>query len=175
MQSKIEKKFFCFWGKFIWTTIVKLSLLRTGYLSSESNLLTSSPKIWHVNKRDFFWLNWLGSDQWILWKCSDADFNIPSARLPCCFSKGPLKRDFLGIYLNTSSESVISKIQNLWVSSFFPKCFRFNLDFKTGEKNWQKVFCWWGNYIWIGIVKLCLLRAGYFWSAANVSTSSTKI
>ena len=65
-SRKLRKSFFCFWGKFIWTTIVKLSLLRTGYLSSESNLLTSSPKIWHVNKRDFFWLNWLGSDQWIL-------------------------------------------------------------------------------------------------------------
>ena len=33
--------------------IVKLSLLRTGHLTWESNLLTSSPKILHVNKRDF--------------------------------------------------------------------------------------------------------------------------
>ena len=53
--AKNWEKVFRFWGN----CIVKLSLLRTEYLSSESTLLTSSPKIWHVKKRDFFWLNWL--------------------------------------------------------------------------------------------------------------------
>ena len=33
---------------------VKLSLLGTGYFSSAADVLTSSPKIWHVNNRDFF-------------------------------------------------------------------------------------------------------------------------
>ena len=33
--------------------------------------------------------------------------------LPCCLSKGPLKHDFLGIYLTTISESVTSKIDQL--------------------------------------------------------------
>ena len=32
---------------------MKLSLLRTGYISSAANVLTSSPKIWHVKKRYF--------------------------------------------------------------------------------------------------------------------------
>ena len=32
---------------------LKLSLLGTGYFSWAANVLTSSPKIWHVNKRDF--------------------------------------------------------------------------------------------------------------------------
>ena len=52
------EKVFCFWGNCIRIDIVKVSLLRTGYLKSASNVLTSSPKIWHVNKRDFFRLNW---------------------------------------------------------------------------------------------------------------------
>ena len=63
--TKIWEKVFCFWDNCIWIGIVKLSLLRTGYFSSGANVLTSSPKIWHVNKRDFFKLNWLGSDQWM--------------------------------------------------------------------------------------------------------------
>ena len=105
----------------------------------------------------------------------DADLNSPWARLSCCLSKHPLKRDFLDIYLTTFSESVTSKIQNLWVSSFYSKFIKFNLAFKNGAKSWEKVFCLWDNCIWIGIVKLSLLRTGYFSSAANVLTSSPKI
>ena len=52
---------FSFLDNYIWIGIVKLSLLRTGYFSSAANVLTSSPKIWHVNKRDFFQLIRLGS------------------------------------------------------------------------------------------------------------------
>ena len=51
------EKMFCFWGNCIRIDIVKVSLLRTG--KSASNVLTSSQKIWHVNKRDFFRHNWL--------------------------------------------------------------------------------------------------------------------
>ena len=51
----------------------------------------------------------------------------------------------------------------------------FNLDFERAAKNWEKVFCFWDNCIWIGIVKLSLLRTGYFSSVANVLTSSSKI
>ena len=108
-------------------------------------------------------------------KCCDADSNSAWARLPYCLSKHPLKRDFLDIYLTTFSESVISKIQNLGGSSFFKKYLKFNLDFKNAAKNSEKVFCFWDNCIWIGIVKLSLLRTGYFSSAANVLTSSPKI
>ena len=63
--SRNWKKVFCFSDNCIWTGIVKLSLLRTGYISSAANVLTSRLKILHVNKRDFFQLNWLGRDQWI--------------------------------------------------------------------------------------------------------------
>ena len=181
IKSRLQKcsknwgKVSCLWDNCIWIGIVKLSLWRTGYFSSAANVLTSSPKIWHFNNRDFFQINSLGSDHWIWKSCCDADFNSAWARLPCCLSKGPLKRDFLDIYLTTFSESVISKIQNLGGSSFFKKYLKFNLDFKNAAKNSEKVFCFWDNCIWIGIVKLSLLRTGYFSSAANVLTSSPKI
>ena len=104
--------------------------------------------------------------------CCDGDFKSSWARLPCCLSKDPLKRDFLDIDLTTFSESVISKIQNLRGLTFFPK---FNLDFKNAAQNWEKMFCFWGNCIRIDIVKVSLLRTGYLKSASNVLTSSPKI
>ena len=58
-------KVFCFWDNCIWIGIVKLSLLRTGYFSSAANVLTTTPKSGHVKNREFFQLNWLGSDQWL--------------------------------------------------------------------------------------------------------------
>ena len=138
-------------------------------------MLTSSTKIWHVNKRDFFEQNFLASDQWKWSGCCDAGFNSVSARLPCCLWKGPIKRDFLDIYLTTFSESVISEIKLLWRSSFDLKCLKCNIDFKKGEKNWQRVFCFGDNWIWIGIFKLSLWRTRYLSSAANVLRSSPKI
>ena len=100
-----------------------------------------------------------------------ADLNSAWARLPCCLSKGGLKGDVLDIYLTTFSESVISEMQNLWGSFFFSKDLKFIVHFKCGAKNWEKVFCCWYNCIWIGIIKLSLLRRGYFSSTANVLTS----
>ena len=63
--AKKSEKVFCFWDHCIWIGIVKLSQCRTRYFSSAANLLRSSPKIWHANKRDLFQLNFLGSDWWI--------------------------------------------------------------------------------------------------------------
>ena len=173
--SKKIRKFFSFWDNSIWTGIVKLSVIRTGYFSSAANLLTRSPRIWPVKNRDFFQLNWLGSDQWIGKMCCDVDFNSASTSLPCCLSKGPLKRDVLDIYLTKFSEAIISKIQNLWGSYFAPNLLKFNLNFKKAAKNRENLFCFWDNGIWIGIVKLSLLRTGFFSSAANVLKSSPKI
>ena len=60
-------------------------------------------------------------------------------------------------------------------SFFFSKCLKLKLHFKNAAKNSEKVFCFWDNCIWIGIVKLSLLRTGYFSSAANVLRTSPKI
>ena len=77
-----EKVFF--WYNCICIGIVKLSLLRTNYFLSVADVLTRCPKILHVNKRDFFQLNFLGRDRWMWQSCCDADFNSAWARLPCC-------------------------------------------------------------------------------------------
>ena len=61
--EKDSENFFCFWDNIIWIGIFNLSLLRTGYLPSAANILKSSPKTWHVNKRYFFQLNYLQSNQ----------------------------------------------------------------------------------------------------------------
>ena len=66
MQKKIDKKYFSFWDNCVCIGINKLSVIRTGHFSSRAYVLTTTPKILHVNKRDFFQLNRLDSDQWIL-------------------------------------------------------------------------------------------------------------
>ena len=63
--AKNSEKVFCFWDDCISIIIVKLSLLRRGQFSSAGNALPSSAKVLHVNKRNFFQLNLLSSDQWI--------------------------------------------------------------------------------------------------------------
>ena len=64
-EVKNWENFFCYLDNSIWIGIVKLSLLRTGYFSLAGNVLKSRTKIFHVNRRDFFRLRRLGSDQWI--------------------------------------------------------------------------------------------------------------
>ena len=88
--------------------------------------------------------------------------------------KGSLKQYFLDIYHFKFPESGPSKIQNEWRSSFLAKCLKFNVDFKNSSKNSEKVFCFWDNCIWNGIVKLSLCSARYFSLAPNVLTSSLK-
>ena len=110
---------FCFWDNCIWIGIVKLSLLRLPYFPSAANMLGSSAKILRANERDVFQLNWLGSDQRIWKRCFDEDFKSSWAPLTSWFLKGRLERDLSDIYMTMFSESVISKIQNLWGSYFF--------------------------------------------------------
>ena len=63
--AKKRQKVICFWDNSIWISIIKFSLLRTGCFSLVANMLTSSPKIWHVNKKRFFEHNFYFSNQWI--------------------------------------------------------------------------------------------------------------
>ena len=66
-------------------------------------------------------------------------------------------------------------MQNLCGSSFYEKSLKVLVDCKNAPRNWEKVFCFWENCIWIGIVKLSLLRTWYISSAANVLTRSSEI
>ena len=142
-------------------------------MSSAANVLTSSPKICHVHKRDSFHIYFALINEYD--RSGHADFNNAWARVSYCLWKHNVKQNFLDIYLTTFSESVTSKIQNLWASSFYSKFIKFNLAFKNGANSWEKVFCLWDSCIWIGIVKLSLLRTGYLSLGPNVLTSSPNI
>ena len=63
MQKKIDKNVFHLLDNCICIGCVEISLLKTGFLSLAVNMLTISPKILHITKRDFFQLNFLHSDQ----------------------------------------------------------------------------------------------------------------
>ena len=89
--------------------------------------------------------------------------------------EGFSEKNFLGIYLSTFSEFVISEIQYLWGWSFVPKRSKFEIHFKNSAKNSEKVFCFSDNCIWIVIVKWSLWRRRYISSAFNVLTNSPKI
>ena len=72
------------------------------------------------------------------------------------------------------SECVISEINQLWRSSFFWKCAKFNVHFENGRKIWEKAFDFWDNCFRTECVKLSLLRREYWSSALNVLTNSYK-
>ena len=62
MLKKVEKRFLIF--EIIASELVKLkSLLIREYLSSAVNVLTNTLKILYINKRDFFRLNYLQTEQ----------------------------------------------------------------------------------------------------------------
>ena len=66
---------------------------------------------------------------------------------------------------NTNSMRVIFFFKILKICAWFQKC----------NKKFRKIFCFWDNWIWIGIVKLSLLRRRYFSLTGNVLTSRPKI
>ena len=73
------------------------------------------------------------------------------------------------------SETVSLEIHRLWGSSFYWKCLKFNAHFKNVGKNPEKLFCFWDNSIWIGYVKLSLLKEEYLSWPVNVLENSLKI
>ena len=175
---KNREKVFCFWYNCISYGIYKLSLLRRGYFSSVANVLSSNPTICHVNKRDLFRTQFICQGPMNLMKMLSWRFQQCLGTFTILLPKESsetLKRDFLDFHLITFSDSVISKIQNLWGSSFFSESLKFNANFKSGAENREKDFCFRDYCIWMCIVKLSLWRTRYFSSAADVLTSSTKI
>ena len=59
--------------------------------------------------------------------------------------------------------------------TFFWKCSKFHVDLKNSQKNSDKFFCFWHKFIWIGCIKLSLLRRQYLSLPVNVLTNSLKI
>ena len=99
--AKKQEKIFCFWDKWIWIVCIELSLLRREYLSSAVNVLTKSLKTLDVTNIDVFQGIYFHSDQWIWQRSCRWDWISVAARLPCCLSRGHLKRDFLDIFVST--------------------------------------------------------------------------
>ena len=118
-------------------------------------MLRNNLKHLHITKKDLFQFNCLQ-----VW-----------CPLACCLLKAPLKPAFSDIYLTTF----------LWVCNFENTsemriifCWKYwslNPDFKDPETNSENLFCFWDNCIWIGCLKLSLLRREYLSSAANMVTN----
>ena len=72
-------------------------------------------------------------------------------------------------------ESLIWQTYQLWGSSFSSQCSKFKLHLKNAAKNWDKVFSFRDNYIWIGCVKLSLLEREYLPSVLSVLGNSLDI
>ena len=108
-----------------------------------------------------------------------SDFKSVLARLPCYLLKGPLKGDFLDIYLNTffgvpklkntSRMRVITFLKIFKTESKFGKCK------KKIKKNGENIFRFWDKCIWKCCYKLPLIRREFFSSAVNGLTNSPKI
>ena len=102
--------------------------------------------------------------------------NSASACLSCYLSKGPLKRDFLHIYLTTFFRVRTFKTTTpISVVFFFWKCSSLNLNFQNTKKNWENLFCFWDNSIWKCCYILSLLRREHFLSALSGLTNNPKI
>ena len=94
--------------------------------------------------------------------------------LTCRLSKGPMKRDFLEIWLTTffgvrnfGNKSAMKVI-------FFWKCSIVNLHFKSAVSNWENVLSFWANSIWIVCLKMSLLTTEYLPSVVNMLTKILK-
>ena len=174
MQQKLRKKlmFLIYLHLTLYREIV---FVKNRILFIHSGCVNKQSEAFSCQLGRLFPAQWTSQWSMNMIKVMWCNFKFLLARLPCCLWKGPLKRDFLDIYLTTFKESVISEIQKLWGSSFVWKCPKFNLYFKNAANNCEKVFCFWDNCIWIGIVKLSPLGTGNFSLPANVLTSSLKI
>ena len=88
--------------------------------------------------------------------------------------RAPLKRDFLNIYFTTFFG--VGNIGNTSAMRVFfvCKCSKFNVDFKSGENNWDQLFSFSDNCIWIGCVRLSRLRREYLPWVVNVLTNWLK-
>ena len=168
-------KDFFFSDNCIWLGIVKLSLLRTEYFSLADNVLTSSPKIWHVNKRDVFQLNWLSSDEGISQRWQWCRFQQCLGALTMLLLKGFSET---GLFRHLSD--YVLRVRNFEITKSmrvisFVKMFKISSRFYKWSNKLRKSYFLWDIGVWISIVKLSLLTTGFFSSTANVFRSSPKI
>ena len=74
--------------------------------------------------------------------------NSISPHLPCYLSKGPLKQDFLGIYLTTNFWVPKVKNKSSMRVIFFQKCSKLSLNLENVKKNSENIFGFLDNCIY---------------------------
>ena len=123
--------------------------------------------ILNITQRDVLNLNCLHRDKEIWQRCCRSTLNSVLARLPCYFSKGPLKRDFSVIDLNT--DFGVRKFKNTSALRviFCLKRFKIKSQFRKSKKKIEKSFFCWNKCVWSCCYKLSLLRRAYLSSAVN--------
>ena len=88
------------------------------------------------------------------------------------FQNGTFQRVVWGGF----SQSVISSgIHQLWPSSFFSKCLKFDVDSRNGTENWEKLIQFQENWIWFWSGKFSQSSTGYLRLAVYVLTNTLKI
>ena len=130
-------------------------------------MLTNILNTLHITKRDFYKLNCLHSDQYlvnVVWFWFSKCF-VP---LTCRLLKGPMKEDFLEIWLRPFFG--VPNFGNTWGMRviLFWKCTMFKLHFKSAVSNWENVLSFWDYCIWIGCLILSLLTREYLLLAVNI-------
>ena len=129
----------------------------------------------HIIQTDFFQLNCLYRDQQILERCCRSNFNSVSACLPCPLLKGPLKWEYLDIYLTTYFEVRKFKYTSAMRVILFSKMSKIESKFRKLKKKWETIFGFWDSFIWKCFYKLSLLRTEYLLSAVSGLTNSPQI
>ena len=104
-------------------------------------------------------------------------FRFQQCLLPftCCFAKNRMKLDFFEIWLttffwvhnvgNTATMKVILLLKMFKILSSFQNC----------RNKFRKCFFFWDNCIWIGCLKLSLLRRENLSSAVNMLTNILRL
>ena len=85
------------------------------------------------------------------------------------------KQAFWRVVQASFSQSVIPQIHYLRRTSFLSKWLKLYVDSKNGTKNWENVFRFSDNCIWIGSFKFFQSWTGYLSSAVNMLTNNPKI
>ena len=174
MQQTIAKKFFV--SEIIASEMVSLIVsVKKRILFIGSQCLNKESRYLACQKQRRFWTE-------LTWQWSLNIIKMLWCRFQQCFGT------FTMLLVKGSSETILFRhwsdhvlgVRNLGNTKsmrviFFFEYSKFFIDFKNSAKNWEKVLCFWDNCISIGIVKLSLLRRGYFSSAANVLRSSHKM
>ena len=109
-------------------------------------------------------------------RISPRDFNSACSRSSSSLPKCPLKRYFLDIYFITFFGVRNFRNTSAMRAFFFWKTFKvWSRLQKCKNKNWHQFSCFWDNCLWIGCVKVFVLRKEYFPRVVNALANTFQI